>query len=69
MVSPSEQATVEVPDVSGLSVAEAGRIAGSCGLTLRVDGSGVAVYQNPPAGALGYAATTLTVAFQTPGTS
>ena len=69
VVSPSEQATVEVPDVSGLSVAEAGRIAGSCGLTLRVDGSGVAVYQNPPAGALVYAATTLTVTFQTPGTS
>lgn len=69
VISPSEQATVEVPDVSGLSVAEAGRIAGSCGLTLRVDGSGVAVYQNPPAGALVYAATTLTVTFQTPGTS
>lgn len=62
-------ATVEVPDMTGLSVAEAGRLAASCGLAFEMEGSGVAVYQNPPAGALVYATTTLSVTFQTPGTS
>ena len=69
VINPSEQATVEVPDVTGLSIAEAGRLAQSCGLTLSVVGSGVAVSQNPPAGACVYATTCLTVTFQTPGTS
>lgn len=68
VISPGGGATVEVPDVTGLSVAEAGRLAASCGLAFRMEGSGVAVYQNPPAGALVYATTELNVTFETPGT-
>ena len=47
-----DPAPVEAPDLTGLSVAEAARVAASCGLSIRIEGSGVAVRQSIPAGAL-----------------
>ena len=44
-----ENDRVSVPDVTGMSVVAANRLLRSCGLQMRVEGSGVAVSQSPAA--------------------
>ena len=61
-----ENNRVTVPDVTGLSVAEANRLLRSCGLTMRIEGSGVAVSQSPEALARVTPTTSVTVTFQPP---
>ncbi len=60
-----ENNRVTVPDVTGLSVAEANRLLRSCGLTMRIEGSGVAS-QSPEALARVTPTTSVTVTFQPP---
>ena len=62
----SENAYVEVPDVAGLSISEANRLLQSCGLEMRISGSGVAYEQSPAAGDLVTPTTRVTVLFRTP---
>ena len=61
-----ENDRVLVPDVTGMSVASANRLLRSCGLILRVEGSGVAVSQSPAAHTRVTPTTTVTVAFEPP---
>ncbi len=56
-----------VPDVTGMSIAEANQMLRAYGLNLLVDGSGVAVSQSPAPGEEVTPTTTVTVKFQTPG--
>ena len=49
-----------------MSVASANRLLRSCGLALRVEGSGVAVSQSPAAHTRVTPTTTVTVAFEPP---
>ena len=62
----SGNAYVEVPDVAGLSISEANRLLQSCGLEMRISGSGVAYEQSPEAGDLVTPTTRVTVLFRTP---
>ena len=48
-IDAGENDRVTVPDVTGLSVAQANRLLRSCGLAMRIQGSGVAVSQSPAA--------------------
>lgn len=57
---------VDVPDVTGLSVAEANRLIRSYGLIMTISGSGVAVSQTPPAGEAVVPTTTIEVVFEPP---
>ncbi len=57
---------VQVPDVTGLSVLEANRILRSYGLKMRIEGSGLAVSQEPAAGEVVYPTTPVAVAFAPP---
>ena len=57
---------VEVPDVTGLSIAAAGRLLASSGLNMRISGSGVAANQSPEAGEMALPTATVTVTFKTP---
>lgn len=59
-------AFVEVPDVTGLSIAAAGRLLASSGLNMRISGSGVAANQSPEAGEMALPTATVTVTFKTP---
>ena len=61
-----EPASIQVPDLTGLSIAEAGRVVASCGLSMRIDGSGVARGQSLPAGALVLPGTEIEVTFRVP---
>ena len=61
-----ENDRVAVPDVTGMSVAAANRLLRSCGLQMRVEGSGVAVSQSPAAHERVTPTTTVTVAFSPP---
>ena len=61
-----ENDRVSVPDVAGMSVAAANRLLRSCGLQMRVVGSGVAVSQSPAARERVTPTTTVTVAFEPP---
>ncbi len=63
---PSQDAYVEVPDVTGLSVSEANRLIQSYGLEMRISGSGVACEQSPAAGDFVTPTTRVTVLFRTP---
>ncbi|MBQ1258417.1 MAG: PASTA domain-containing protein [Clostridia bacterium] len=45
-----QDAFISVPDVTGLSVMEANRILTSAGLSMTVEGSGIAAFQSPEAG-------------------
>ena len=62
----AENDRVCVPDVSGMSVSAANRFLRSCGLQMRVVGSGVAVSQSPAARERVTPTTTVTVAFEPP---
>ena len=62
----SGNAYVEVPDATGLSISEANRLLQSCGLEMRISGSGVAYEQSPEAGDLVTPTTRVTVLFRTP---
>ena len=62
----SENDRVSVPDVTGLSVIEANRLLRSCGLTMRLEGSGIAVSQSPQADERVTPTTCVTVVFQPP---
>ena len=62
----AENDRVCVPDVSGMSVSAANRLLRSCGLQMRVVGSGVAVSQSPAARERVTPTTTVTVAFEPP---
>lgn len=57
---------VEVPDVTGLSVAEANRLIRSYGLTMIISGSGLAAGQQPAAGELVLPTTSVLVEFEPP---
>ena len=61
-----ENNRVAVPDVTGMSVAEANRLLRSCGLTMRIEGSGVAVSQSPEAHTRVTPTTSVTVTFEPP---
>jgi len=58
---------VSVPNVVGRTVTEAARLVEAVGLHLVVEGTGLAVSQDPPAGAAVPAGTPVTVRFQAPG--
>ena len=57
---------VQVPDVTGLSVLEANRILRSYGLKMQIEGSGLAVSQDPGADESVYPTATVTVTFEPP---
>jgi stage V sporulation protein D (sporulation-specific penicillin-binding protein) len=57
---------VNVPDVTGLSVAEANRLIRSYGLIMTISGSGLAVSQAPAAGEAVVPTTSVTVQFDPP---
>lgn len=59
-------ARVEVPDLSGLSITEANRRLQSYGLTLRIQGTGVAVSQSPQPGESVTPTTRVEVIFEPP---
>lgn len=61
-----EKEYVEVPDVTGLSVAEANRLIRSYGLTMKISGSGLAADQQPAAGELVLPTTSVLVEFEPP---
>lgn len=62
----SDAAAVSVPDVTGLSVAEANRLIRSYGLTMTMTGSGIAVSQSPAAGEMVYPTANIAVSFEPP---
>lgn len=57
---------VTVPDVAGLSVAEANRLIRSCGLKMTISGSGLATGQEPQAGENVLPTTEVAVTFEPP---
>ena len=61
-----ENNRVAVPNVAGMSVVEANRLLRSCGLTMRIEGSGVAVSQSPEADTRVTPTTCVTVTFEPP---
>lgn len=61
-----ENAWTTVPDVRGLSVAEANRLIRSYGLEMSVQGSGIAVSQSPLAGEQVVPSSKITVVFEPP---
>lgn len=63
------QAQRTVPDLAGLSIAQANRLLQSYGLTLEIQGSGVAVAQAPQPGAEVQAGDQVKVTFALPGRS
>lgn len=63
--TPTEGMTT-VPDVTGMSIQEAGRNMEACGLSLVIDGSGIAVAQEPAAGEQVPVQTQVKVTFQVP---
>ena len=65
-VETSGGAFVEVPDVTGLSIAAANRLLASSGLNMRINGSGVATAQSPEAGEMVLPTATVTVTFKSP---
>ena len=69
VVETSANAFVEVPDVTGLSIAAANRVLASGGLNMRISGSGVAVFQKPEAGGMVLPTATVTVTFSAPSGS
>ena len=58
--------TVRVPDVTGMSVMEAGRLLRAFGLDMRIEGGGLAVDQRPAADAEASPSATVTVRFEPP---
>ncbi|MBQ3080632.1 MAG: PASTA domain-containing protein [Clostridia bacterium] len=62
-----ENAYVSVPDVVGMSVMEANRVIASYGLTMRVNGSGIAVSQTPEASEKVFPGAEINVDFALPG--
>ena len=58
--------TARVPDVRGMSVLEANKLMRSFGLEMRIEGSGLAVEQSPPADEEVIPSTVVTVRFEPP---
>ena len=63
----SENDRVEVPDVTGKSIVEANRLLRSYGLEMEIDGSGLAVGQEPAAGEKVLPTAKVKVSFESPG--
>ena len=61
-----DNSKVTVPDVSGMSVLEANRALRSYGLKLQIEGSGLAVSQNPAAGEEVFPTACVAVCFEPP---
>jgi stage V sporulation protein D (sporulation-specific penicillin-binding protein) len=57
---------VIIPDVGGLSVLQANRLLRSYGFKMQITGSGLAVSQDPPAGAEAYPTASVAVVFEPP---
>lgn len=57
---------VEVPDVMGMSIAEAARLISACALKIELDGSGIACAQQPQAGTRVPVGTGIKVSFSLP---
>ena len=57
---------VIIPDVMGLSVQQANRLLRSYGFKMQIEGSGLAVSQNPAAGEEAYPTASVTVTFEPP---
>lgn len=64
--SVQDEGYIEVPDVAGLSVAEANRLIRSFGFRMTVSGSGIAVSQKPIAGEKALPTTIVEVIFEPP---
>ena len=62
----SDNSKVNTPDVSGLSVLEANRTLRSYGLKMQIQGSGLAIAQNPAAGEAVYPGHNVLVTFELP---
>lgn len=62
----SENSQVQVPDVTGMSVLEANKLMRSYGLEMRVEGSGIAVSQQPAADEYALPSAVVTVQFEPP---
>ena len=62
----SDNNKVTIPDVSGLSVLEANRLLRSYGLKMQMEGSGLAVSQEPSAGEAVYPTACVAVRFELP---
>lgn len=60
-------AFITVPDVQGLSVMEANKVLASVGLTMTVEGSGIAAFQSPEAGENVFPSHKVNVTFCLPG--
>lgn len=61
-----EEQLIEVPDLTKMSVREVNNILTSQGLQLLIDGSGMSVSQDPPAGTMVAPGTVITVRFEPP---
>ncbi|NLO82954.1 MAG: stage V sporulation protein D [Clostridiales bacterium] len=66
---PPAEGMIMVPDVVGKSIREANNILVSQGLRLKIEGSGIAVRQDPPAGTWVEENAEITVRFRLPGES
>jgi len=62
----SDNGKVIIPDVTGLSVLEANRTLRSYGFKMKIQGSGLAVSQQPPAGEEAFPTASIAVAFEPP---
>lgn len=62
----SHNSKVDVPDLTGLSVLEANRLLRSYGLSMQIEGGGLAVSQQPAAGESVYPTATVYVKFEQP---
>lgn len=62
----AEEGSVTVPDLTGMPVTEANRLARSYGLELQIEGSGLAVSQSPAAGTVVNPTTRIAARFQPP---
>lgn len=62
----SHNSKVDVPDLTGLSVLEANRLLRSYGLSMQIEGGGLAVSQQPEAGENAYPTATVYVKFEQP---
>lgn len=63
-VEPQDDGLVDVPDLTGLSLVPANRELREVGLTMKIDGSGICVSQDPAPGERVAAGTEVVVTFE-----
>ena len=63
-VEPQDDGLVDVPDLTGLSLVPANRELREVGLTMKIDGSGICVSQDPEPGERVAAGTEVVVTFE-----